>query len=201
VDREELDAEGADPDVREVLAACEAYRVSTDGFFDIRASGRLDPSGYVKGWAVDRAATILESAGARCFCVNAGGDVLVRGGEPWRIGIQHPWLRDRLAGVVALSDGAVATSGGYERGAHVVNPHTGRPPSGTLSVTVVGAKLGAADAFATAALAMGAGGPLWTASLSGFEAMTILDDGRVLTTPGLMSYCPGGSPAASLTAA
>jgi FAD:protein FMN transferase len=201
LDRGELDLDDADADVREVLAACEAYRLASGGFFDMRASGGLDPSGLVKGWALDRAAAILERAGARCFCVNAGGDVLVRGSSPWRIGIQHPRLRDRLAGVVALSDGAVATSGGYERGAHVVNPRTGRPPSGTLSVTVVGPELGAADAFATAALAMGADGPRWTASLSGYEAMTILDDDRVLATPGFLTYCPGGSPAASLVAA
>jgi thiamine biosynthesis lipoprotein len=201
LDRGELELEDAEADVREVLSACEAYGAATGGFFDMRASGRLDPSGLVKGWAVDRAGAILERAGARRFCLNAGGDVLVRGCEPWRIGIQHPRLRDRLAGVVALSDGAVATSGGYERGAHVLDPHTGRAPSGTLSVTVVGEELGAADAFATAALAMGAGGPLWTSSLSGFEAMTILDDGRVLTTPGFLAYCPGGSPAASLVAA
>jgi FAD:protein FMN transferase len=128
--------------------------------------------------------------------VNAGGDVLVRGGDPWRVGIQHPRLRDRLAGVVALSDGAVATSGVYERGAHVVNPHSGRPANGTLSVTVVGPELGAADAFATAALAMGTGGAAWTASLSGFEAMTISADERVLTTPGFLRYCPGGCVAA-----
>jgi FAD:protein FMN transferase len=65
----------------------------------------------------------------------------------------------------------------------------------------VGPELGAADAFATAALAMGSAGPRWTASLSSYEAMTILDDGRVLTTPGFLSHCPGGSPAASLAAA
>src|SRR5690348_4636419 len=115
LDRGELDLDDADADVREVLAACEAYRLASGGFFDMRASGGLDPSGLVKGWALDRAAAILERAGARCFCLNAGGDVLVRGSSPWRIGIQHPRLRDRLAGVVALSDGAVATSGGYER--------------------------------------------------------------------------------------
>ena len=196
--RGRLVPEAADPDVREVLASCEALRRATGGFFDIRAGGRLDPSGFVKGWAVERAAAILEQAGASRFWMNAGGDVLVRGGEPWRIGIRHPRLPDRLAGVVALTDGAVATSGAYERGHHVVDPHTGRPPRDTLSVTVVGRDLGTADAYATAAFAMGARGPAWTTSLSGFEAMTILDDDRVLTSPGFLNYCPGGSVAASL---
>jgi thiamine biosynthesis lipoprotein len=195
-----LPADDAHPDVREVLAACESHRVASAGFFDIRATGRLDPSGFVKGWAVERAAVILEEAGARRFWVNAGGDVLVRGGAPWRIGIRHPRLPDRLAGVVALTDGAVATSGSYERGGHVVDPRSGRPPRGTLSVTVVGQNLGTADALATAAFAMGADGPAWTASLSGFEAMTIHDDDRVLTTRGFAKHCPGGSLAASLAA-
>jgi len=196
LDRGSLPLRHAHPDVRSVLERCEELRLETGGFFDVRAAGSLDPSGFVKGWAVERAATILERAGARCFWVNAGGDVLVRGGNPWRVGIQHPRLRDRLAGVVVLSDGAVATSGGYERGPHVVNPHSGRPANDALSVTVIGPELGAADAFATAALAMGTGGPAWTASLSGFEAMTITGDERVLTTPGFLSYCPGGSVAA-----
>jgi FAD:protein FMN transferase len=195
-----LTVEAASAEVREVLASCEAHRVVSDGFFDVCATGQLDPSGFVKGWAVDMAAAMLERAGGRHFWVNAGGDVVVRGGQPWRIGIQHPRLRDRLAGVVELSDGAVATSGGYERGPHVVNPHTGRAASGTLSVTVVGPELGAADAYATAALAMGARGPAWTASLPGFESMTILGDDRVLTTSGFLNYCPGGSVAATLAA-
>lgn len=198
LDRGTLAPAAVHPDVRDVLASCEAYRTATGGFFDIRASGRLDPSGFVKGWAVERAAAILERAGARRYWINAGGDVLVRGGAPWRIGIRHPHLPDRLAGVVELRDGALATSGAYERGAHVVDPHTGRPPDDTLSVTVIGADLAAADALATAAFAMGARGPAWTASLPGFEAMTILGYDRVVTTQGFVRYCPGGSVAASL---
>jgi FAD:protein FMN transferase len=201
LDRGTLAPADAHPDVREVLASCESYRLATAGFFDIRATGHLDPSGFVKGWAVERAGAILERAGARRYWVNAGGDVLVRGGGPWRVGIRHPRLPDRLAGVVELRDGAVATSGAYERGPHVVDPHSGRPPSGTRSVTVIGPNLAAADAFATAAFAMGARGPAWTASLSGFEAMTILDHDRLVTTQGFVSYCPGGSVRRSLAPA
>jgi thiamine biosynthesis lipoprotein len=196
-----LRAASAHPYVREVLARCDGLRAATAGFFDIRATGRLDPSGFVKGWAIDRAAELLEDAGARRFYINAGGDVLVRGGESWRVGIQHPRDRRRLAGVVALGDGAVATSGAYERGAHIVDPRSGKPPSGLLSVTVVGPELGTADAYATAAFAMGADGPGWTASLDGYDAMTITADGRVLTTQGFLARCPGGSPAASLAPA
>ena len=171
----------AHPLVREVLARCERLRARTGGYFDARASGRLDPSGLVKGWAVDRAAALLVAAGARRFCVNAGGDVVVRGG-PWRVGVQHSRERDRVAAVLSLTDAAVATSGAYERGEHILDPLTRRPARGALSVTVLGRDLATADAYATAAFAMGELGPAWTARLRGCGAMTILAGDRVLCT-------------------
>jgi FAD:protein FMN transferase len=181
LDRGELALADAHPLVREVLARCERLRVATGGYFDARARGPLDPSGLVKGWSVDRAGELLAAAGARRFCVSAGGDVLVRGG-PWRVGVQHPRRRDRVAAVLSLTDAAVATSGAYERGEHIVDPITGRPPSGALSVTVLGRDLATADAYATAAFAMGEQGPAWTAGLRGCGAMTILAGDRVLST-------------------
>jgi thiamine biosynthesis lipoprotein len=171
----------ADPLVREVLARCEALRHETGGAFDARAGGRLDPSGLVKGWALDRAAALVD---ADSLCLDGGGDLVLRGG-PWRVGIRHPHRHDRLAAVLELGEGAVATSATYERGAHILDPRTGRPPRGVLSVTVTGPELATADAYATAAFAKGAAGPAWTARLPGHEAMTILEGGRVLSTPGL----------------
>jgi thiamine biosynthesis lipoprotein len=177
------------PAVRAVLDRCDELSRRTGGWFDVRATGRLDPSGFVKGWALEGAAAILTAAGARNLCLHAGGDVLVRGerapGLPWRVGIQHPKRRDRVAAVLAARDLAVATSGAYERGEHIVDPSTGRPPRGVLSVTVAGPELGAADAYSTAAFAMGLDGPEWTATLGDYAALTILADGRVLSTPGL----------------
>jgi thiamine biosynthesis lipoprotein len=198
IDRGELDPADAHPDVREVLARCDALRGPTRGFFDARATGRLDPSGFVKGWAVDRAAELLDAAGSRDWCIDAGGDVRVAGG-PWRIGVRHPRRRGRLAAILKLRAGAVATSAAYERGAHVVAPRTGRAPSGIDSVTVVGPELGVADAYATAAFAMGARGPAWTTGLGGFEAMTIRG-GRTLATPGFTRHCAGATPARTLPA-
>jgi len=184
LDRGELALDEACDDVRRVLARCERLRERTDGYFDMRAGGVLDPSGLVKGWSVDRAAAILDEAGIRSYAVNAGGDMVVRGGG-WRIGIQHPLERDKVAKVVLADELAIATSGEYERGKHVLDPHTRRPPEGVLSVTVTGPELATADAYATAAFAMGEAGPPWTARLGGgYEAMTILADGRVLTTVG-----------------
>lgn len=169
------------PIVRTVLAYCDVLRPRTDGYFDAHAPlrGGVDPSGLVKGWAVDVAFAGLRRAGARRLCIEAGGDVRVAGG-PWRVGIRHPRERDQLAAVVVLDSGAVATSGAYERGAHVIDPHTGRPPVGTVSVTMIDRTLAQADAHATAAFAMGPRGPMWSAGLT---AMTILTDDEVLLTP------------------
>ncbi|MDX6600673.1 MAG: FAD:protein transferase, partial [Gaiellales bacterium] len=162
----------------------------TNGFFDVRAASpwMLEPSGLVKGWSVDRVSALLEAAGLCDFAVSAGGDVVTRGralpDDYWRVGIQHPGIADRVAKVVVANDLAIATSGAYARGDHVLDPHTGRSPTGVLSVTITGPELATADAYATAAFAMGTAGPAWTARLDGYEAMTILSDGRVLSTPG-----------------
>jgi thiamine biosynthesis lipoprotein len=154
----------SDPEVRAVLQRCAELRDETEGAFD------GDPMGYVKGWAAERAAALID---AECS-VNAGGDVRVKG--RWRVGIQHPLERDKTAAVIELEDAAAATSGTYERGAHI----RGARPD-ILSVTIVGPDLGTADAYATAACV---NGPDWTARLRGYEAMTILANGTVLETRG-----------------
>jgi thiamine biosynthesis lipoprotein len=180
--RAELAVEDAQPEVRWVLDRCEQLRLATNGYFDDRAGGALDPSGLVKGWSVDRAAALLDAAGLREYMVDAGGDLRMRG--VWRVGIQHPLEPQAVAAVVEAQDLAVATSGEYARGAHVLDPHTGDRPDGVLSVTITGPDLATADAYATAALAMGAKiAPHWVARLRGYGALLILSDERVLTTP------------------
>ncbi|MDX6562918.1 MAG: FAD:protein transferase [Gaiellales bacterium] len=190
INRGDLALADAHCDVRHILDRCEALRSETNGFFDVRAASpsMLEPSGLVKGWSVDRVSALLEAAGVCDFAVSAGGDVVTRGRALpdgcWRVGIQHPGIADRVAKVVVANDLAIATSGAYARGDHVLDPHTGRSPTGVLSVTITGPELATADAYATAAFAMGTAGPAWTARLDGYEAMTILSDGRVLSTPG-----------------
>jgi len=196
--RQELAVEDASPEVQTVLALCDAVRVDTGGAFDITVAaharhprpgtGPLDPSGLVKGWALERAAERMVDAGVRRFCLNAGGDVAVRspgdGAPPWRVGVAHPWVPGALAAVVEIGDGAVATSGTAERGAHVLDPRTGEAATGLVSVTVIGPDLALADAHATAAMALGDGGMPWLATRTDVDAMGITDDGRVLTTLG-----------------
>ena len=172
----------ASTDVAAVLTTCADLWRETDGYFDVYATGGLDPSGYVKGWAVQVASDRLLAAGALNHCVNAGGDVRVRGhprpGEPWRVGVRHPSDPAALCFVLAGTDLGVATSGTYERGSHVVDPRRGAAAAGLCSVTVTGPDLGRADAYATAAVAMGEAGLDWLAGLDGYESAAVTDDGR-----------------------
>jgi thiamine biosynthesis lipoprotein len=190
IERGELAVADAHPEVQAVLVRCEELRAETGGFFDMRYGGSLDPSGLVKGWAVDRASALLSAYGLRSHAVSAGGDMMVRGGG-WTVGIQHPLEPDKVAAVVEAEDIAVATSGAYERGEHVVDPHTKAVPEGLLSVTVTGPELGTADAYATAAFAMGRDALHWIARLpDGYEGLLILADHRVLSTPGFPVSAP-----------
>jgi len=189
IERGELATADAHPDVREVLDACAILRAESGGAFDAWRGGGLDPSGYVKGWAAERAADMLRAAGAKSFVLNLGGDVVCAGeatpGVPWRIGVRHPADPRTMALVLAVRDGAVATSGSYERGDHVVDGRTSLPASAWRSVTVVAPDLATADAVATGAMAMGKSGPEWAARRPGCEVAAIGDDERLWTTAGL----------------
>jgi thiamine biosynthesis lipoprotein len=196
--RGELREADASLDVRYALAVCDHLASVTGGAFDARhhrADGRLDPSGFVKGWAIEEAAWRIDSAGGRNYWINGGGDIVARGeaepGRPWRVGIQHPDQLDRVAAVLAVSDRAIATSGSYERGAHIMDPHTGTPPAGLRSVTVVGPTLAFTDAYATAIYVMGLDGLRWLAAdpeRSDYAAYAITDDGRTVWTDAMGRY-------------
>jgi len=154
-------------------------------------AGHLNPSGYVKGWAAERAADVLRAAGAHNFCLNLGGDVICSGerepGHPWRVGIRHPDDPAQMIAVVAVNDGAVATSGLYERGGHVTDARTGTVADAWRSLTVVAADLVTADSIATAALARGADGPEWAAGRLGCDVIALDPSNRLFTTSGIAS--------------
>ena len=155
-----LTPEQAPPEVAAVLERCRMLRRLTDGLFDPWAvPGGLDPSGYVKGWAAGRALAALAPAGARGALVNAAGDIALSGaavaGEPWRVGIVDPHAPRRLLAVAEVT-GAIATSGTYERGAHLVDPRSGSATAAAAAATVVGPDPGDCDALATA---LTVGGP------------------------------------------
>jgi FAD:protein FMN transferase len=185
-----LPLEEASVDVRAIVSLADSLCERTGGYFDARGhreDGLLDPTGVVKGWSVDEALALLRLAGARNVQIGAGGDLLAAGapeaGRRWRIGIRHPDRPDAVAAVLELSDLAVATSAGYERGDHIRDPHSGLPAAGLRSLTVVGPTLALADAFATAAFAMGERGIAWVAGQPGFGALAITGDDRVVWTP------------------
>ncbi|MEU5692411.1 FAD:protein FMN transferase [Actinosynnema sp. NPDC020468] len=152
------------PEVAEVLELGARAERESGGAFSIRRPG-LDPSGVVKGWAVERAARHLRALPATDFCLSAGGDVTCRtlhpDAPPWRVGVEDPRDPSRIVAVVPLFTGAVATSGTAHRGAHLVDARTGRPPVGLASVTVVADSLTWADIDATAGYALGGDAVSW----------------------------------------
>ncbi|MFJ2258776.1 FAD:protein FMN transferase [Streptomyces sp. NPDC087844] len=189
-----LTVDECDPEVAEVLELCaEAERLS-DGWFSSTYAGSVDPTGIVKGWSVERAALRLVEAGASGVSVNGGGDVQMYGvpgpHRPWRVGVSDPLRPGGLAAVVSAAGVdrlAVATSGSAERGTHIVDPRTGRSAvTDLVAVTVVGPRIVWADAWATAAFAMGSRQALaWLESLPDVEALLITAGDEVRCTGGL----------------
>jgi len=167
------------PAVAEVLDLCVQMQRETDGYFTALWSGSLDPTGLVKGWAIERASEILRQAGSAHHAVNGGGDIQLAGeaapGEPWRVGVSHPADRTQVMRVVTGRDFAVATSGRGERGDHIVNPYTRSPATELAAVTVIGRSLTRADAYATAALAMGPAAAPWLDNREGYGGFVVAD--------------------------
>jgi len=175
-DRGELPSGAGDPSWPEVLDLVRAAREATASGFDADAGGRFDPSGAVKGWAAERAARQLGGLDADFF-LNAGGDVLVRttgpagSAAPWRVGIEHPANPQALLAVVALTGGAVATSGSVHRGPHILDPATGAPARGVI--------------LATAVVAAGQARPDTTNWPPGYDVLLVTEEGLLAATPGI----------------
>ena len=162
--RREIEISDCPQDLQEVWNACLTARYLSDGAFDPwKVDGGFDPSGYVKGWAADRIAAILQAAGCQHIQVNAAGDLTLRGGnlldsgevKPWKIGVSNPENTQEVLRVFEIYDGAIATSGHYERGAHITDPYTGLIAIGARSATVIGPDGGLTDALATALMVTG----------------------------------------------
>ncbi|MEV0237390.1 FAD:protein FMN transferase [Nonomuraea sp. NPDC050786] len=191
--RGELGPADCPPEVRQVLALCAEAERRTGGYFTACPGGRLDPSGLVKGWAIEQASLLLTEAGAPRHCVNGGGDIQLGPDPfPWRIGIAHPLRPGALSAVVTGHDLAVATSGSAERGPHIIDPHTGLPAAGLVSLTLVGACLTAVDAYATAAFAMGEAARDWVEGQPGLEAYAVTARGHTWQTSGFAAFTARG---------
>lgn len=193
INRGELRLEHASPDMRTIFELAEETRQETNGYFDIRRSDMIDPSGIVKGWAIQNAAALVKRAGFENYYVDAGGDVQTRGknskGEKWRVGIRNPFEFNEIVQVFALTDCGIATSGSYIRGAHIYNPKKDDDPLNEIvSLTVIAPKVYDADRFATAAFAMGRAGIEFIAQHEGFEAYMIDCNKRATLTRGLKKF-------------
>jgi len=184
--RGEIRLDECPPVVAEVLELAEQARIQSGGAFDVRRPGPdgqviLDPSGIVKGWAVDRAARAFDELVDTDFCLSAGGDLVCRTRTPsspaWRIGIEDPHEPSGILAVVPVRNGAVATSGLAHRGAHIVDPRTGSTPTALASVSVVGADLVWADIDATTAFVLGEDALDWLETRHGRAGLLVRSDG------------------------
>lgn len=196
LDRGEIELGDCPPEVHEVLALGRRAEEESDGAFSIRLPRpgeepqrrRLDPSGVVKGWAVQRASRRLTALDDTDSCLSAGGDLVCRVAdprrEPWQIGIEHPLDPSRLIATVPVRRGAVATSGTARRGAHLYDARTGLPVEGVASVTVIGPDLTWADIDATAAFALGAEAVDWLTTRPVRGGLVVWSDGSTTTFRG-----------------
>jgi thiamine biosynthesis lipoprotein len=178
----------------------------------IPAGTGFDPGGIGKGLAADLVCEELLGAGAEGACVNLGGDVRLSGSGPdghgWTVAVEHEWAAAPLA-LLGLADGAVATSTTLRRRwrspdgvarHHLIDPQTGRPSDTDVnSATVVAASAWAAEVLAKAVLLRGAPAPFDILGGTGAEGMAVVDDGRVLATPGLGQYLGGVALARGVT--
>jgi len=151
--------------------------------------------GIGKGYAADRAKALLKKRGVKAGIINASGDLNTWGtapdGQPWTVAIVNPLNKNKAFALVPVSDRAVATSGDYEkyvmfdgvRYAHIINPKTGYPATGIISVSIFAPKAELADALATAVFVMGIDAGLDRINqLPGIEAVIVDDKGGVHTS-------------------
>lgn len=186
--RGEITVADCPPEVAEVLDLGMLASVQSNGAFDVHRRTpdgglALDPSGVVKGWAVERASAWLHALADTDFCLSAGGDLVCQvedlDGTPWWIGIEDPADATRLIGRVPVWRGAVATSATTHRGQHLVDARTGRTPRHVASVTVIGDNLTWADIDATAAYALDAEAAHWLRNRPGRTGLVVWRDGSV----------------------
>ncbi len=141
-------------ELTEVLAAYEEWHTRTSGAISSRLGGKLNVDALGKSYIIDRAIRAATSAAphAEGSLLNIGGDIVVRGRSPRTIGVAHPAGADNSEPLthIRIADGAAATSGTSERGAHIVDPRTGSPVTGARNVTVVAPDSVTANALATA---------------------------------------------------
>lgn len=192
-----------DVEIAARLAAVDYRHVVLDraeGTIFFKAPGvRINLGGIGKGYAVERAAALLRARGVEHALLNAGGDTRVIGdrrGQPWIVGIRHPRQADEVVTRLPLIDEAISTSGDYERYFeengrryhHIINPATGRPTEGILTVTVIGPDGTLTDGLDTAIFVLGAEeGLKLIESYPDYETIIVEATGKVSYSKGLIA--------------
>lgn len=185
--------DAAAADIEHVLRECGRLHRDSNGVFRARnpRTNALDTAGYVKGYAIGRAADALHGNGLTSFSLGVGGDAAFAGrpddSRPWQVAVQHPERRFGVVAVIPVIDGAVATSGTAERGDHIWASGTRPAGSGLRSFTVIGPDVAEADAYATIGFAMGEAGMAWVRSHDGYRSLIVRADGTVRSDAALVS--------------
>jgi len=151
--------------------------------------------GIAKGYAADKAKKLLQEKGVVAGIINASGDMNTWGrqpnGEEWKVGITNPLNKNKVFALIPISNSAVVTSGNYEkfvefngtRYSHIINPKTGYPSKGIISVSVFTPKAELADALATSIFVMGIDVGLdFVNQLKNIECIIIDEKGEVHTS-------------------
>lgn len=173
----------------------------TGGSITVQVAGyafALDLGAIAKGYALDQAMETMKQSGVQNGLIIGGGDMIIagsKGGNPWRIGIQHPRDHDKImASSEIMGDMAMATSGDYERffmvdgerEHHILDPQTARPSrSGLISVSIQTKKAMTADMLSTAVFVMGMEkGRRFIEKMEGVEGMLVMENGERWKSPG-----------------
>lgn len=157
------------------------------------AGQELDFGGFGKEYAVDCLAAVLARHGVRHALVEMGGDLRALGpqpgGEAWQVGISHPRAPDTAIARIGLADGALASSGDYQRFfeqagrryCHILDPRSGWPVEGLAGVSVLAEQCLVAGTLCTVAMLKGAAGPGFLAE-AGLPWLAVTPDARVSGT-------------------
>ena len=163
----------------------------------LKKPGMIMDFGGMKGYMADRTADIIKKRGIQNAIIAVAGDIWVLGrradGAPWRIGVQHPREHDKTLAVLELSDKYVSTSGDYERFVirekkrhhHIIDPRTGKPSKGVISVTLIGDKGAFIDPLAKVPFILGPEEGLKLVKKLGAEAIIVDEEGKVFMTDGV----------------
>ncbi|TDX09909.1 FAD:protein FMN transferase [Flavobacterium sp. S87F.05.LMB.W.Kidney.N] len=146
-----------------------------------------------EGYATDKCRAMMIEKGIKAGIINGSGDMSTWGKQPngkdWKIGITNPFKPEKILAVVPLKEGAVTTSGSYEkfvvfngkRYSHIINPATGYPAIGLCSVTVFGPNAETANGLSTSMMVLGLKeGLLLLQKFPEYSCVIITDKGKVV---------------------